>query len=144
MEQMATNGDRHSQQQQELHHRFHPKRITNRVGTSSSGRTAFGIKEPNRGRIPVQHVTKQTNGHPRAQQSRSQSKCFPKSLVSRAARMARRKEPAVTPWHCQTCTPTTRPLQSHSGHIPSNGSTQPSPTVENSPGLPRQSANALH
>ena len=53
MEQVATNGNRGPQQQQKLHHRLRPKRITNRMGTPPISRTTFRIKESNCGRIPV-------------------------------------------------------------------------------------------
>jgi hypothetical protein len=53
MEQMATNGDRSPQQQQEFYHWLRPERATNRMGTSPSNRITLGVEEPNRRRIPV-------------------------------------------------------------------------------------------
>jgi hypothetical protein len=58
VEQMATNGNRGPQQQQELHHGLRPERTTNRLGTPVIVRTALGIKESNRRRIPIEHATK--------------------------------------------------------------------------------------
>jgi hypothetical protein len=144
MEQVATNGNRSSQQQQEFHHRLHPKRATDRMGTPSSSRTMFRIKEPDRRRILVQHATKQINSHPRSQQDRPQSKHSSKSLDNWTTRMARREEPTTAARYRQTHTPTTRPIQSHENRLPSSGSTQTPASVEHSPGLSQQPTDALH
>jgi len=144
MEQMATNGNGSSQQQQELHHRLRPERIADRMGTSSGNRTTLGIKEPNCGRIPIQHASKQVDGNPRPQQGRPSNGHSPEPLDDRTTHMAGREEPATSARHCQTRTPTPWPIQSHSGHLPSGGSTRTTAPVEDPPGLSHQSVDALH
>jgi hypothetical protein len=53
MEQVATNGNRHPQQQPKLYHGIRPERTTDWLGTPSSSRTMIGVKESDGRRIPI-------------------------------------------------------------------------------------------
>ena len=100
VEQMATNGNCSSQQQQEFHHWLHPKQATDWMGTPSYNGATLGIKESNRRGVSVEHATKQTDSHPRSQQNRPQGERSPKPMDNWTTRMARREEPTTTTWHC--------------------------------------------
>jgi hypothetical protein len=144
MEQVVTHGDRSSQQQQELHHQFHPEQITDRMGTPAVCITMGRIQEPHSRRIPFQYLKELTYGHSCSQQGHLQNRNTGINVENRSTSVARREESAPTLWDRQASTLMPRSIQNHKNHLPSSRATRAPSPMEYPPGISHQFDHSLH